>query len=274
MASTTPLAILLLLLTLCESAKKGHTHGNKQSYVPSTYGSNLGRSRDQIVENNQYRGLVQSRIKCRGKYCVDGEWKCPRKQRGGDCYDVEHIIDFGGPEFGKEEPCKNAIGNRVMAHNTWNRALGGLASRDYLLSMDEKIRVYGQEMVDNARASIRECLVARYGKRAAEEDFDFIIPNRTVVETDDGVWIFPANTTITFVGCNETTQECDDVVCDICDFIEYVDENDPLSAGQTFGIILAVWLFGTLVGAGVLFGVMIYFKKRVVPTKYDDIPST
>jgi hypothetical protein len=99
--------------------------------------------------------LKRFNIKCTGKYCIDGEYKCTKP----DCYHVEHIIDMNGPEFGRGNKCKDIIANKVMTYSRWNQALGG--SR-YENSIYEKEIVYGaaygRGIINEVRKKIRECI--------------------------------------------------------------------------------------------------------------------
>jgi hypothetical protein len=78
---------------------------------------------------------------------------------GTNCYHVEHIIDRRGPEFADDPKIKDIAGNLVMTWGRWNSALGNLAWRNYTASSKEKAMVYGQEIMNLVRETIKKCQI-------------------------------------------------------------------------------------------------------------------
>lgn len=265
-------AIIIVLLVVAlfseeidaKTTPRKFTKGNSKSFVPKTRGDSLGIQRSKIVTNEQYRNAVKIKYpECDGPYCLNGEWRCPQNSKGSrgstDCYNVEHIIDKNGPEFKDYSKCKDAIGNKIMAHGEWNQALGRLAEEDYQTVIYEKTRVYSQETMDEARASIRECIANQHGKRVEEIDISVTFPNRTEIDLEWGLFIIPQDANITCLNCNESTGDCDECICDTCVLLYYID--DDLSGSAIFGIVFATLIVVAGIGvAGIC--VFLFIKKQ------------
>ena len=65
--------LLLLLITVSMSGRRTITHGNKNSFVPSSYGGLLNINQDELISNQVFRNKLISTQKYIGKYCVGGE---------------------------------------------------------------------------------------------------------------------------------------------------------------------------------------------------------
>jgi hypothetical protein len=110
-----------------------------------------------IEENSEFRAFINLNRECHGQWCNNDKFICGRSHGQTDCYHVEHIIDRNGPEFTNCGNCKSIAGNMIMAWGRWNKALGGVAKNYYNDSQSEKIEVYGQNIIDNAKYWISYC---------------------------------------------------------------------------------------------------------------------
>lgn len=210
------------IMIACDAKKRQVTHGNKDSFVKRSYGGSIGLERDSVMTPTKYRKLLGDTMKCTGKWCVDGGWGC-RRGNSRDCYNVEHIIDKNGKEFQNYPECKNIPGNYIMAHGEWNQALGTLTRLQYDTSVAEKTRVYGSDIMKNARDSIRSCINKRYG-RNIREDYQVNFTEDIITEIEEGLYVIPEGVIVECTDCDNVTMECDDCSCEECYIIPYVDE--------------------------------------------------
>ena len=104
-----------------------------------------------------------------------------RSTRSYDCFHVEHIIDINGPEFPCDNDCKQIAGNMVMTNGRFNKGLGGLSSKYYDDSMKEKTLIYGQNIMDKVRDTIRRC---NLGKNIVSDDYDRTCDNEGDCDCD------------------------------------------------------------------------------------------
>jgi hypothetical protein len=142
--------------------KYWNTFGNNRAmfFDPMTFGMDLYKliKKDPCTKINStitFRKYVNDHIQCTGVYCVDRMFKCIRGH-SMDCYNVEHIIDIGGPEYGKNNRCKLIIANLVMAWGRWNQENGRM-NKDYMSSIAEKTTIYSAERIDLTRRYLEQC---------------------------------------------------------------------------------------------------------------------
>lgn len=261
--------LLTLLITECYAKRHRYSHGNKNSFVPTTYGGDLSVSSDTMISTRQYRQII-SKTPCVGNYCVDNEWKC-KKGNSVDCWNVEHIIDNNGPEFKNHKNCKNIAGNYIMAYGQWNQELGTLTKNHYQTSVNEKTRVYGEDIMNRARTSIRKCIENTYGKRALEEDIQINITNDVALEIDIGLLIIPEGTNVTCIDCNITTLECTDCMCDTCYIIPAIDQvEETIKSDQSYlyiGLLVVIMCMIFIIFESV---VLVYiFRTRTHSNNYE-----
>lgn len=155
---------LVVFVVLFVSVSSQHTkefnenwelRGNTNSYFfhPDTFGLNIYPDPcTKVTKRSDFIKQINLELDmCEGQWCIDESFKC----RFGDsrnCYNMEHIIDTNGGEFPSNQT--NIAANLVMAWGSWNQALGRLA---YIDSQNEKITVYGQDAVMQAKEWIRNC---------------------------------------------------------------------------------------------------------------------
>jgi hypothetical protein len=224
----------------------------------------LGLEKDNIVTPTKYRQHLRESMKCNGKWCVDGDWKC-RRGNSRDCYNVEHIIDKNGPEFKDYPECKNVPGNYIMAHGEWNQELGTLTKRHYSTSLAEKTRVYGSDIVNNAKNSIRSCINKHYG-RNVRDDYQINFTEDVIVEIDEGIFIIPEGANVVCTDCDDVTSECDECACEECYIIPYVEEYTETTYSYVVVLCCVVGLTLTFV-MGMVSGYCVtsYRQKKTVP---------
>jgi hypothetical protein len=75
----------------------------------------------QIHRNKYIKELEIYNIKCYGKWCIDGQYKCNNNKA---CWQVEHIIDTNNSPFNSEYYDLNIYGNIIMAYGKWNNQIG------------------------------------------------------------------------------------------------------------------------------------------------------
>ena len=92
----------------------------------------------QIHRNKYIKELEINNIKCYGKWCIDGQYKC--NKYNNTCWQVEHIIDSNNSPFDSEEYDLNIYGNIIMTYGVWNNQLG---NKGWTIVESEKIDVYG-----------------------------------------------------------------------------------------------------------------------------------
>lgn len=98
------------------------------------------------ASRDTYRKMIKEQIKCIGKWCVDGEWKC---SGNNDCYHVEHIIPTANNIKEIANCSADILGNLIMSYGAWNVAL---SNRYY----GEKVKIYDSDIVQAAYQSIYE----------------------------------------------------------------------------------------------------------------------
>jgi len=177
--------------------------GNK-FYIQGTFGGDIYSDPCKIVTNSQFRNYVSQKIDCSGAWCYGSTYKCT--DRGNvDCYHVEHIIDYNGPEFESTiyKKYKNIAGNRIMIWGRWNKALGGLSRNNYYNSKREKINVYGNNIVNDAYINILNCIANDY-------------PNSSLLVQND-LHNFTMNTNINDNNNSTYDEECDESYNCSCD---------------------------------------------------------
>jgi hypothetical protein len=146
------LYVLLFQYVVCESCddkttvylsrfKTGSGNQNYFYFDPDTYNYSL-----ETTTNEKFRRLMKNNVKCTGKWCVDGEWKC-KLGNNRDCYNVEHIIPQANQITDIQGCSLDIVGNLVMAYGAWNQEL----SNSYY---GEKVIVYGSTIVKSAYISI------------------------------------------------------------------------------------------------------------------------
>lgn len=120
-----------------------------------TFGMNVyDNPCEEIKYSSKFRKAVNNKFDCDGIWCINNTFACDKNR---DCYHVEHIIDKNGPEFNDACYNKNIAGNLIMAWSRWNSELGTLAQHNYNYSHDEKIQIYGANIVYNAKNNIIKC---------------------------------------------------------------------------------------------------------------------
>lgn len=160
------LIILFIVIVPCSAYKNTQCYrsfwntkhnSNYQFFDDRTYGSLVYDDPcTPIADNRQFLNFINQNIKCSGAWCIGGKFgSCLGS--GRNCYEVEHIIDYGGSEFGKNSACKNIAGNMIMSWGLWNGQLGTIAARDYDSNMHEKEQVYGEDLIIRARQNIARC---------------------------------------------------------------------------------------------------------------------
>ena len=183
--------LIFIAFTCCHSRNTNvfinnwFIHNNTNSYFfdDKTFGLKLYNNPCTIIKNNNgFRKFIADNIKCTGKWCLDGQWKCG-KRGNKNCYHVEHIIDLKGPEFKNYPEIKRIAANHVMTWGLWNSALGGLANYNYTYSSHEKGTVYGIKIVEMVRQQINECLA--HHKRDNIGDYENICSSQTECICDD-----------------------------------------------------------------------------------------
>jgi hypothetical protein len=120
-------------------------NNNYQFYDPNTFGVNIYKNPCKVIKyNKNFLNTINQNIKCKGKWCINDIFgNCQGNAR--NCYEVEHIIDKGGPHL--PGYCKNIAANLVMAWGKWNSQLGNMARYDYNASYEEKHEIYGETMI-------------------------------------------------------------------------------------------------------------------------------
>lgn len=258
---------LVCTITYCgaKSNRKGITHGSQTSFVTESYGGNLPIQQNKPTTTATYKKTLSSTVSCTGNHCVDGEWKC-KKGDSRNCYNVEHIIDLNGPEFKDHTECKNVAGNMIMSHGYWNQELGTYTKANYQVSVSEKTRVYGDTIMYNARESIRGCIYAKTGKREIEDDITINTTNDIILEMDEGILVIPAGANYTCVGCDMTTLECDDCMCEECFIISYVSNPTEIDGIVTYGMF--IFIVFTVLFVGILLGIVVTYAIKTPREKY------
>lgn len=98
--------------------------------------------------------LKQLNIKCEGKWCINGEWKC-KYHNSRDCYNREHIIDLKNSEVEFDATYdKDIAGNFIMAYGAWNQEIGRI--KDWNSIKAEKSEIYGQ-IFNMAYNNVKQC---------------------------------------------------------------------------------------------------------------------
>lgn len=92
--------------------------------------------------------LLSNDIYCSGIWC-NGNYVY---KQSSDSYEIEHIIELKNSELNTYD--KNIYGNILLAYGTWNRQLGNL---NWTYGKQEKIRVYGKDIVEQAIKNIKIC---------------------------------------------------------------------------------------------------------------------
>ena len=124
-------------------------------YDNRTFGINIYNDPCTIITNSQFRNYVNNHVNCINEWCVGNQFSCRKHLEDRMCYEVEHIIDKNGPELKKY--CKNIAANLVMALGKWNKEVGELIYYNYDYSKEEKIDVYGKNIVQLVYNKIKEC---------------------------------------------------------------------------------------------------------------------
>jgi hypothetical protein len=243
------IAILSLLLIVVKSecyTKKCKTlwatqgNENYQFFHAQTYGGDIFPNPLQFSSNREFRLYVQKHIsRCIGKYCVNGRFSCP-SSGNTNCYHVEHIVDANGPEFTNCPRCKDIPGNTIMAAGDWNMALGGIASKNYANSQNEKTMIYGAPIMQRAKKYIQTCC-------------------DNMIATGDSANIDCEN--------NEGYCDCDNQSICGCDCSSDIIENGPVidtSTRTTVGIT------STILTIFIIAGVIILYDKYRNRNKKDN----
>jgi len=234
--------------------KRRITNGNKQSFSAATYGARIYSQPDHIISKHSFRKHVTDNMKCTGTYCKNNKWS----DSNGVGYDVDHIIDRNGPEFRSYSACKDIPANMIMLDSNLNRRLGAIAGHAYERSINEKLEMYGSDIINNARKNIESC-IARQRKRNIQEDINVNWTQSIVLEYDDGIFIIPEGANITIYGYNETTGEGQDASCDICIWYEYTDLTNNVFVIYIVIAAIALVAFGAISALLINFGI-----KRVI----------
>jgi hypothetical protein len=206
---------------------------------------------EKITYNSKFRKFINENIKCQGELCINGKFACS-KDKSRKCYHVEHIIDIKGPEYGRSNKNKNIAANFVMSDSSWNSGLGGLASNWYGNSANEKLVVYGQEIMQRVRNKIKEC----QGKKGKRDDY-----NDTDTCEQDCICDYDADSDC---GC-----DCEEIEEDFsCPLINSSFANCSINSTITeckipeiFPLIaIGLFMIGTLFGCFIYFIYFVYAK--------------
>jgi hypothetical protein len=130
--------------------KHGPHNLNNYFFVPETFGPLLTDRCTAIDINTDYRNKVESSVRCSGQWCSGNTFSCIF---GGNCYQVEHIIDKENSDPALAGCSTNIYGNLVMAYGDWNQQVGRLCWDQVV---DEKGTVYGS-IFTQARENVKYC---------------------------------------------------------------------------------------------------------------------
>jgi hypothetical protein len=136
-----------------------------------TFGINYPIDPCTLVDSMDFRAYVNNATLCRGlwcvrtnnstscspppdTWCVRGTFSC-MEYNNVLCYNPTHIIHPNDLEF--SEYSGNVIANLVMVYGEWSQELGSLSRIDYTAVIKEKLVVYGVNMTDRVRQTIRQC---------------------------------------------------------------------------------------------------------------------
>jgi hypothetical protein len=133
--------IILLLSAIIIIYADINFNKDYQYFDPRTYGGDIHSNPcEEMKQTSKYRKYVNDHIKCIGKWCIDGLFKCPSGGYNIDCYVVEHIID-------RQFKGKNITGNYIMAWGKWNNNISHLTEE---ATYTEKLSKYGKRIMDLA----------------------------------------------------------------------------------------------------------------------------
>lgn len=258
--------LLFGLLIISSSKEIGSPLKHKGSFIPETYAYCMNNDCDTSAYQSTatFRRHLQKGLPCNGQYCIDNQWSC-KGALAGACYQVEHIIDNKGQEFKECPRCKNIPGNYVMAYGSWNQELGNLGQISYDAMIEEKVKVYGQCLMDKARDAIKTCIKnhpSECSKTRAVTEITAYEPSQIIIDSGiDFIYYGPINQT---EDCNCSDPDRD---CDQCDYIElYLDDHPNLT-------ILMITLISTICVMSVIISTLcmllfIYVKKiKMTPAK-------
>jgi len=285
MSRCTVAAAFILLLVAIVEGKRGRLTKHKADFVPSTYNLCVGSCRGLSTPMSpaSYRAnLRKYGPACTGAYCIEGKgmngWGTDRHRLD---YEVEHIIDRNGEEYNACSECKDVPGNYIMAYGLWNAEMGAIGMKSYTAMVEEKTRIYGQSIMNSARAAIEECCRARdvIGERLA------YTPSQKLLDwdTDDD----PSDD-FEFYGPDAVTVECNcsdrDSTCLLCDFFhvfedvidayqsDSADEKSLKTAFIILGTIIAVTL--VIIGATTAYIHRARIMRSLRPVGDDQATST
>ena len=147
-----------------------------------------------VVTNTVQFGSVLASIglSCGGRWCVGTNFTgCAHRL----CYEMDYVIDKTGPEF--DPASKIILANVVYVFGIWNAQLSGLAQRDYLSAINEKLIVYGADRLNRIRQQIIDCSL-----------------NRTteIVVTDTNTPVFDTNI-VCLKTCSCQSNQALDILC-------------------------------------------------------------
>jgi len=262
---------LLLFITIIVliSAKKRLT--NKRDYAPKSHGNKLHLHNDRPMTKAKYKSYLNKELACTGAYCNDGKWSC-KSGNSQDCYNVDHIIDFNGPEFKNYQGCKNVPGNYVMTRGATNQMFGSIAAKSYDANMRLKTELYGEELINEARSSIREC-IGSYYKRDVQYDVTGIYNESDIIIKGDDMWyVIPQFANISCTGCNDTY--CEECTCDICFPIYPMFDDDEYTAIIILAVMLGITaIIGFAMGALIVL-ITTRSRRKQLPVKNIELNSS
>lgn len=158
-------------------------------YDSNTFGMDIHDTPCKKITNAKFRQFVNEKVVCKENLCNNGQYYC-KYSSDKDCYHVQHIIDKYDPELQCGD-CIDIVGNMVMVNGRWNNELHCMAIKYHDDSVNEKNIIFGQDIVERARAQIKQCSTSTSQTVSNEDvyDMDFDCDGLTLDATTFGLII-------------------------------------------------------------------------------------
>lgn len=137
------------------NAYKETTHFHDKNTFGIDVAKKLGLDPCQKISKYMFiKHLNTLGIKCTGKWCVDGDFKCILGDNR-NCYHMEHIYAKSGKKFDNYQT--ESLANVVFAAGIWNMQLNGLSRRHFPAELAEKTKIYGANKMNEISDTLKRC---------------------------------------------------------------------------------------------------------------------